>query len=36
MTPEMLVDAQDLVVSGIEQNSAPTMNIEVYQYIKFL
>ena len=29
MTQEMLTDAQDLVVSGIEGNSAPTLNLEV-------
>lgn len=29
MTPEMLIDSQDLVVSGIELNSAGTLNIEV-------
>lgn len=29
MTPEMLTDAQDIVISGIENNSAPTLNMEV-------
>jgi hypothetical protein len=30
MTPEMLTDAQDLVVTGIEANSSPTLNLEVF------
>jgi hypothetical protein len=29
MTPEMLTDAQDIVISGIENNCAPSLNMEV-------
>lgn len=40
MTPEMLTDAQDIVISGIENNCAPTLNMEVllicYKEINFV
>ena len=29
MTPEMLTDAQDIVISGIENNCTPSLNMEV-------
>lgn len=33
MTQEMLTDAQDLVVTGIEANSSPTLNLEVNSFV---
>ena len=33
MTNDMLGEVQDIIVSGIENNSAPTLNVEVYNVI---
>lgn len=36
MSSDVMGDIQDIIVSGVENNSAPVLNVEVNNFIEFV